>query len=419
VRTRLGIAPNHVSFRAGVLRTHLVTALLACVAAEYRATTAAVFIRWDDTNQARTGTVEVDGLLREIRDVAGIPLTAIPPTLASGADTVGLRQTQRRERHEQALAQLRDQQVVVRRDDVWWLSIDALDHQLQKAGIDPRELIHDSVVNLRQVPASHPEAEVPLTRADGSPLWHLTTVVDDLDLGITLVVRGSDKINAVAVQERLRWALSGGRSRVAYVFVSRLLETDRDRPRVAALLHSGIRPSALRWFLAEPYLSPSLAAPPETFQDLVTGFRPTLPTVADRMLDEDRLRAFDRKISASLTTQTAATELRRRLRSDDVAALSEFVVTHWPRPLPDQLRLYDGLTAQEVPFDAPPAGAEEALAWVQAWLEDPAAIDTAPHAVRWVLTGCHHGPAPRHLLSLIPLELIRARVRQASGALHS
>jgi glutamyl/glutaminyl-tRNA synthetase len=49
------------------------------------------------------------------------------------------------------------------------------------------------IVNTAGGQHQHPAPLVPLTRADGSALWHLATVIDDMDLDINLIVRGTDK----------------------------------------------------------------------------------------------------------------------------------------------------------------------------------------------------------------------------------
>ena len=39
-----------------------------------------------------------------------------------------------------------------------------------------------------------------LIRADGTPLYTFTSVVDDLDMGITHIIRGEDHVSNTAVQ---------------------------------------------------------------------------------------------------------------------------------------------------------------------------------------------------------------------------
>src|SRR3546814_11850973 len=48
-----------------------------------------------------------------------------------------------------------------------------------------------------------------LLREDGRPLYTLTSVVDDIELGITHVIRGEDHVANTAVQVQLFEALAG------------------------------------------------------------------------------------------------------------------------------------------------------------------------------------------------------------------
>ncbi|MFG1462018.1 glutamate--tRNA ligase [Xanthobacter sp. DSM 24535] len=55
-----------------------------------------------------------------------------------------------------------------------------------------------------------------LVRADGSYLYTLTSVVDDLDMGVTCIVRGEDHVTNTAVQIELFEALGGAAPRFAH-----------------------------------------------------------------------------------------------------------------------------------------------------------------------------------------------------------
>lgn len=59
--------------------------------------------------------------------------------------------------------------------------------------------------------------DVVLRRSDGIVAYHLAVVVDDLDMGVTDIVRGRDLLNAFAVQQWLRECLRAGGWRIAPV----------------------------------------------------------------------------------------------------------------------------------------------------------------------------------------------------------
>lgn len=423
VRTRLGVAPNHVSFRAGVLRTHLATALIAHSAARQLGGRAAVFVRWDDTNRTRTGDTAVAGLLRELTDVADIPLDRLPDTFDSSGDRLGLRQSDQSNRYAAALATLTELRVTRKRDGAWWLDLGAADRAMAAMGEDPAALVEGSIVNVRRVPTVHAEPAVRLTRSDGSHLWHLATVVDDLALGVTLIVRASDKTNAVAVQERLRWLLSQGTRRVAYVFLPRLLETDTQKSRVKGLLQAGVRPAALRWFLSEPFVTEN-ERPAIDFEDQVRRFRRTLPPTVDGSLDLQRLAALDRKVVGALSADQAVSDLRFALGAtgepDDALTVDGRVISwiaeRYRRPLGVQIDLYQRLTAPTVEFEVPPAEASAAVKYLKGDVRDPAPSSAA---LRWAMLGTSRGPEPAELRTLMPSALITERLRHAQQALQS
>ncbi|TDQ54439.1 glutamyl/glutaminyl-tRNA synthetase [Actinorugispora endophytica] len=404
IRTRLGIAPNHASFRVGVLRTHLLTSLLAYTAAEFLGTSALVRIRWDDTDAARSDDAHRARLLGEVQRVAQIPVH-------SGEQD--LRQSLRGSRYNEALRTLAKQGVLASRRGVPCLDIAAVDRLMAEHGRTPEELAASVMVNARKAHAPTQDF-VPLTRADGRALWHLATVVDDIDQRTTLIVRGRDKINATTVQVRLHWALTSGGAPPAHVFLPRLLDEHGSASRIVHLLDSGIRPAAIRWFLAEPYLGTVPATLPETFADLVSQACHVLPKHGDSRFDERRLASLDRKISAVLSPAVCACELRDNGASGPAHTI-EWVATHYRRPLPQQLRLCQALTRPQIDHEPPPEQAEEALRWLDAWTGGTTQ-DTPPQAVRWVLTGRTDGPGIDELLAVLPGALVPGRIAAARQA---
>jgi glutamyl-tRNA synthetase len=95
----------------------------------------------------------------------------------------------------------------------------------------------DGVLGRRQVKLP-PISDPVLIRADGSFLYTFTSVVDDLDTGITDVIRGEDHVTNTGVQIDILEAL-GGR-------VGAALDEKSHRPDVAGVAASG-RPGAIRF----------------------------------------------------------------------------------------------------------------------------------------------------------------------------
>jgi glutamyl/glutaminyl-tRNA synthetase len=97
---------------------------------------------------------------------------------------------------------------------------------------------------------------VTLLRDDGSPTYHLASVVDDVDFGITHVIRGNDHRPNEALHRRLHVAL--GTEPPDYVHHGLILGTDGKKlskraegATVASLREAGIPPEAVRAYLEE------------------------------------------------------------------------------------------------------------------------------------------------------------------------
>jgi glutamyl/glutaminyl-tRNA synthetase len=95
-----------------------------------------------------------------------------------------------------------------------------------------------------------------LVRADGTPTYHLASVVDDLDLGITHVIRGKDLLPSTALQVAIAGAL--GAKPPEYIHHGLLVGDDgrklskrEQAASVAGLRELGIPPEAVRAYLEE------------------------------------------------------------------------------------------------------------------------------------------------------------------------
>ena len=94
-----------------------------------------------------------------------------------------------------------------------------------------------------------------IARADGTPTYHLTVVVDDMDMGITHVIRGDDHLNNTPRQLNLLEAI--GAPRPVYCHVPMILGHDGKRlskrhgaVSVLEYREAGILPEALLNYLA-------------------------------------------------------------------------------------------------------------------------------------------------------------------------
>ncbi len=115
-----------------------------------------------------------------------------------------------------------------------------------------------------------------LVREDGHPLYTLSSVVDDGELGITHVIRGEDHVANTAVQIQLFAALEFAMPDFAHL---PLLLGDDGKPlskrleslSLRALRDDGLEPLALCAYLAR-LGTPMTASGAETMEDLAAGF---------------------------------------------------------------------------------------------------------------------------------------------------
>ena len=94
-----------------------------------------------------------------------------------------------------------------------------------------------------------------IARADGTPVYHLAVVVDDLDAGITHVVRGADHFSNTPKQMRILAAMGADAPRYAHVPLlhgpdGKKLSKRHGAASVQELRDAGYLPEAVRNYLA-------------------------------------------------------------------------------------------------------------------------------------------------------------------------
>jgi len=89
------------------------------------------------------------------------------------------------------------------------------------------QVVVDDVVRGKVMFANHELDDLVIARADGSPTYNLTVVVDDMDMEITHVIRGDDHLNNTPRQVNILQAL--GVAPPAYAHVPMILGPDGKR----------------------------------------------------------------------------------------------------------------------------------------------------------------------------------------------
>lgn len=140
-----------------------------------------------------------------------------------------------------------------------------------------------------------------LVRADGSPLYTFTSVVDDLEMGVTHVIRGEDHVTNTGIQLDLFEALGGDPARLTFGHLPLL--TDEEGGALSKRLGSvslrhlrkdGIEPAALTGYLAA--LGTSADPVPGLPKDLAPGWDIGRVSHATARFDMRQLLALNRRV---------------------------------------------------------------------------------------------------------------------------
>lgn len=270
-----------------------------------------------------------------------------------------------------------------------------------------------------------------LVRADGSPLYTFTSVVDDIAEGITHIIRGEDHVANSGVQRDIFAALGADPDAVA--LAHRPLLLDADGGKLSKRLESlslrrlradGIEPAALFAYIAR--LGTPDAFEPASAEALAASFDFARMSSAPPRFDPAQLLALNRKVLH--TTPFEAVAARLPASADgrfweavrgNLDMLSQ--ARHWWEVVHGDLRV-------PLPDDA--AFLREALAllpgepWDETvWARWTGALREATgrkgrtlfHPLRLALTGEAAGPELRALLPLIGRERAASRLEAASA----
>ena len=263
-------------------------------------------------------------------------------------------------------------------------------------------------------------------RADGSWLYLLPSVIDDIAMGITHVVRGEDHVSNTAAQIQMFGALGAPPPQFAHEAL--LVGTEGKLSKrlgslgMASLREEGVEPIALVALLArlgtsdpvEPVTSP---APLIESIDFARFGR------APARFDEGELALLNQKILHHTDHAAVASRLPAAITAARWNAIRPNLMT--VAEAADWVAVFDGPFAPPAPDDAdrPVLAAAAAAAPGIDWTADPwhaltAAVKEATGAkgralflpLRRALTGRDHGPDMAELLPLIAKDQAVARL---------
>ena len=298
--------------------------------------------------------------------------------------------------------------------------------------LEPRDVVWNDLVRGQQHVDAASLSDPVLIRADGSYLYTLPSVVDDIDLGVTHVIRGEDHVANTAPQIQLFDAL--GASPPAFGHHNLLVGADgqalskRDRSlAIEGMRSEGLEPLAVVSYAATIGTSDPVA-PHTHFDELVEAFDFAKLSRAPARFDPHDLRLLNAKLLHALPFEAVSA----RLEAMGVSGGETFwdTVRGNLEVLRDATLWWDVVSGPIAPIIEDPAfcaaaakllppepwTAETWSAWTSAVKAETGAKGKALfQPLRLALTGETHGPELKQLLPLIGHDRAIARLegRQA------
>jgi glutamyl-tRNA synthetase len=293
--------------------------------------------------------------------------------------------------------------------------------------LEQRDVVWEDLVRGRQHVDAASLSDPVLVREDGSYLYTLPSVVDDIDLGISHVIRGEDHVANTAPQIQLFEAL--GAQPPAFGHHSLLVGADgqalskRDRSlAIEGLRAEGIEPLAVASYVAMLGTSDAVA-PHASLDDLVPGFDFSKLSRAPSRFDPHELRLLNARLLHMLPFGAVADRLRAMGVAGDetfwqavkgnLAVLADAKL--WWEVVSGALQpvIEDAKLCREAAALLPPEPWDETT-----WSTWSSAVKQATGAkgkalfqpLRLALTGREHGPELKHLLPLLGRARAAARL---------
>ena len=269
-----------------------------------------------------------------------------------------------------------------------------------------------------------------LIREDGSPLYHLCSVIDDADFGITHVVRGEDHVSNTATHIQMFEALGATPPRFAHLPMISDMEGGKLSKRMGSLSardlreNEGLEPMALNSLMARLGSSDPIEAF-ASLQPLIDAFDLTKFSKGAPKFDMEELLRLNTKI----IHQADFADVKDRLAELGMPDLDE---NFWLAVRPNLHKLADihewwtvanGPVQPQIDdgaFIASAAGLLPPAPWDGAtWRTWTEAVKSATGRkgkelfmpLRKALTGMEHGPELAVLLPLIGPEKARERLK--------
>lgn len=333
VITRAGVAPSKADFRIGVLRTHLYNYALA-QRARSEGRKALFIMRGDDSDLARHTDTNLKKLYEILAHKVGLTIDTHP---YNAEQKLGkpLQQSRRTAIYAAYLKKLLDLGIAKTLDDGDAVGLDMVafadqygtrmrlhDLVLRKGSVD----IDLEIIIRNQRDRERPTC-FPIRRSDGSYLFHLCSPIDDYELGVTHVLRGSDKLSIEACQEMVRIALDFPPIQYGHIPMLHPPENQDGTTRLLELEKQGFSVRALVSYC----LSSGFGDPDKVYESIDTfaaNFVPGKIHKADATFDLKKVVNVNKRLLRISGTREYQNELKEhiKLQHPDVYK----IIATWP-----------------------------------------------------------------------------------------
>ncbi len=272
-----------------------------------------------------------------------------------------------------------------------------------------------------------------LIRADGTPLYTFCSVVDDIEFGITHIIRGEDHVTNTGIQLDIFEALGGKRDRVDFAHLPLLTDTDGGplskrlgSVSLRQLRQDGIEPAALAGYLMA--LGSSMDPAPGMPADLVQRYEIGRVSHSTARFDVRQMLAINKRVLHAMPFASVKDRLPAGATEDfwnairgNLDLVSE--AADWWQVAAGAI--VPPVVEEEGDFLRAALAALPAETWDDAtWGAWTGALKDSSgrkgkalfHPLRLALTGEEQGPEMKTLLPLIGREKAALRLRIAAGA---
>jgi glutamyl/glutaminyl-tRNA synthetase len=203
---RAGVSPVDSNTKIGPIRSHLYTYAFAKSEAG-KGRGGEIIFRVDDSDKEKHTKEKADQIYRFFADVLGLDFD-ITPENAQEKIGKSVFQSERDQIYKEAIEELFEKGVAFV-DKESGLTLFDIEKFGEKYGgvVEIDDILRGPVKVFLEQKLRNGQKFFPLVRSDKSTLYHLASVVDDGEFGVTHVVRGQDKIPVAEFQEMVRVAL--------------------------------------------------------------------------------------------------------------------------------------------------------------------------------------------------------------------